>query len=152
MPDPSLSPAEMGSLADICAVANTAPYLFRHFRESSAIQSLTRTHRAGDLIAYARQAAEVKPSTLTSTTQAYAGLVAAMLRPLDEFTAAMSGDTVISKIRWFNDLLQIRRGMPETNTATIVLSTSSRVTQTNAPPPQKPVGTPLGTAPKFELG
>ena len=119
-----LTPAQISPLADIVGVANTPAYLFKHFLADATVQSLSRQYSAADLLAYAQQIASTTPLTWDGMAQVYAALVATTLRPLKEFVAANVNHAATGRIRWAQEILDMRRVAHTTNTSSIITSSS----------------------------
>ena|ERR1700722_6335881 len=141
----ALTPEQISPLADIVAVANTPAYLFKHFANDPNVRALSRQNSADDLLAYARDAANCNPLTFDNTVVAYAGLIAAILRPLKEFANATSHDGAAPKFRWAADILNMRHAAHTANTSQVIVAGSPAMTSISTP------GTRTMDPPKFEV-
>jgi len=141
MPDPTLTPAQLTELSDICIVANTPAYLFKHLSSNGTVQALAHQHTVTELLTYARNSLLLDPLTLDHASAAYACLVAATLRPFDELKVVP--EDAWPKMRWTKELREVARGTPSTTSSVLVVSGKPNITVVNAP--QGPSGDQAGT-------
>ena len=145
MPNPRLTDQQVTALADICVVANTPAYLFKRFRDDTAVQELSKRASAVELLEYSHEAAaDPEHLTLNKATEAYAALIAARLKPDAEFQTAITS-LGAPRLRWAKEIAQLSRGGPSTNTSTVVLSTGPCViaASSSSAPSAQPQGQPI---------
>src|SRR5712692_6321063 len=129
----TLSSSSLKRLAELYLAANTAPYLYRHYRAEESVQLLAKENTAAELMAMITDTVKKNNRSSLDMATAYAAVVAITFRDFKEISAPIKNSRVI-ELEWWDQIFELwDRSRTSTGTTKIKQNPSIKVETSETP-------------------